>query len=46
LIIGSWMDEKDTIKDGYEYEERLLQRFHNIGQVLMQKSVGKVPING
>jgi len=43
--IDQWMDEKDAFEDGYEFEERLLQRFHNIGKLLMQKSVGAVPDN-
>jgi hypothetical protein len=43
--IDQWMDEKDAIRNGYEFEERLLTRFRNIGSVMMQKSVGEVPGN-
>lgn len=43
--IEQWMEEKGSIQDGYEFEERLLQRVRNIGRVLMQKSVGEVPGN-
>ncbi len=43
--IDQWLEEKEFITDGYEFEERLLQRFHNIGRLLMQKSVGEVPGN-
>ena len=43
--IDQWLEEKDCIKEGYEFEQRLLQRFHNIGRLMMQKSVGEVPGN-
>lgn len=43
--IDQWLEEKEFITDGYEFEERLLQRSHNIGRLLMQKSVGEVPGN-
>jgi len=40
-----WLSEKDSIKDGYEYENRLVRHHQNIGQMLMQMSVGDIPIN-
>lgn len=43
--IDQWVEEKDAIQDGYEFEDRLLQRFHNIGKMMMQKSVGEVPVS-
>lgn len=43
--IDQWMEEEGAIRDGYEYEERLIQRVRNIGKVLMQRSVGVVPGN-
>ena len=43
--IDQWMDEKDAIHDGYEFEDQLIQRVRNIGKVLMRHSVGEVPVN-
>jgi hypothetical protein len=40
-----WLSEKDSIKDGYEYETRLVRHHQNIGQMLMQMSVGDTPSN-
>ncbi len=40
-----WLSEKDKIKDGYEYENRLVSHHQNIGQMLMQMSVGDAPSN-
>ncbi len=41
--VEKWTDEFESITDGYEFEDRLLQRVRAIGQLMMQKSVGKVP---
>lgn len=38
-----WLSEKDNIKDGYEYETRLVRHHQNIGQMLMRLSVGDIP---
>lgn len=43
--IDQWMDEKDAIQDGYEFEDQLIQRVRNIGKVLMLLSIGEVPGN-
>lgn len=43
--IDQWMNEKDAIRDGYEFEGQLIQRVRNIGKMLMQHSVGEVPGN-
>jgi len=40
-----WLSEKDKIKDGYEYETRLVRHHQNIGQMLMRLSLGDVPVN-
>jgi len=43
--IEQWSDECKSITDGYEFEERLLQRVRTIGKIMMQQSVGAVPEN-
>jgi len=41
--VEQWADESQQIKDGYEFEDRLLLRMRNIGKIMMEQSVGKVP---
>ena len=41
--VEQWAEESQQIKDGYEFEERLLLRIRTIGKILMEQSVGKVP---
>jgi len=41
--VEQWAEESQTIKDGYEYEDRLLVRMRNIGRIMLEKSMGKVP---
>lgn len=41
--VDQWAEESQQIKDGYEYEDRLLLRMRNIGKILMEQSVGKIP---
>lgn len=41
--VDQWADESQQIKDGYEFEDRLLLRMRNIGKILMEQSMGKVP---
>ena len=43
--IEQWAEESQQIKDGYEFEDRLLLRMRNIGKILMEQGVGKVPIS-
>lgn len=41
--VEQWAEESQTIKDGYEFEDRLLLRMRNIGKILMEQGIGKVP---
>ena len=41
--VDQWAEESQQIKDGYEFEDRLLLRMRNIGKILMAQGVGKVP---
>ena len=41
--VEQWAEESQQIKDGYEFEDRLLLRMRNIGKILMEQSIGKVP---
>jgi hypothetical protein len=41
--VEHWAEESQQIKDGYEFEDCLLLRMRNIGKVLMEQGVGKVP---
>jgi hypothetical protein len=41
--VDQWAEESQQIKDGYEFEDRLLLRTRNIGKIMMEQSVGKVP---
>ena len=41
--LQQWAEESQQIKDGYEFEDRLLVRMRTIGKILMEQSVGKVP---
>lgn len=41
--VAQWAEESQQIKDGYEFEDRLLLRMRTIGKILMEQSVGKVP---
>jgi len=41
--VEQWAEESQQIKDGYEFEDRLLLRMRNIGKILMEQSVGNVP---
>ena len=43
--VEQWSDECKSIANGYEFEERLLQRVRAIGKIMMQQSVGAVPQN-
>jgi hypothetical protein len=38
-----WFAKKDKIQDGYDYESRLVRHHQNIGQMLIQHSVGDIP---
>ena len=40
-----WLSEKDSIKDGYEYEACLVRHHQHMGQMLMRLSVGDAPAN-
>jgi hypothetical protein len=39
--IDQWLDKKDTISSGYEYETQLMQTGQKINRLLIQHSVGK-----
>jgi hypothetical protein len=41
--VEQWAEESQQIKDGYNFEDRLLLRMRNIGKIMMEQSVGKVP---
>jgi hypothetical protein len=41
--VEQWAEESQQIKEGYEFEDRLLLRMRNIGKIMMEQSVGKVP---
>ena len=41
--VEQWAEESQQIQDGYEFEDRLLLRMRNIGKILMEQSIGKVP---
>lgn len=41
--VEQWAEESQQIKDGYEFEDRLLLRMRTIGKILMEQGVGKVP---
>lgn len=41
--VEQWAEESQQIKDGYEFEDRLLLRMRSIGKILMEQGVGKVP---
>jgi len=41
--VEQWAEESQQIKDGYEFEDRLLLRMRTIGKILMEQSVGNVP---
>ena len=41
--VDQWAEESQQIKDGYEFEDRLLLRMRNIGKILMEQSIGKIP---
>ena len=41
--VEQWAEESQQIKDGYEFEDCLLLRMRNIGKILMEQSIGKVP---
>ena len=41
--VDQWAEESQQIKDGYEFEDRLLLRMRNIGKILMEQGVGKIP---
>lgn len=41
--VDCWAEESQQIKDGYEFEDRLLLRMRNIGKILMEQGIGKVP---
>jgi len=41
--VEQWAEESQQIKDGYEFEDRLLLRMRNIGKILMEQSLGRVP---
>ena len=41
--IDLWLGEMDQCNDGYDFEDKLLKRFRNVGKIMMEKSVGIVP---
>lgn len=41
--VSQWAEESQQIKDGYEFENRFLERMRTIGKILMEQSVGNVP---
>jgi len=40
-----WLDKKDSIKTGYEWETTLVGHAQKINQLIIQHSLGSVPIN-
>lgn len=38
-----WLEKKDSITSGYEYETQLLKVSQKLNRLLVQHSVGKVP---
>jgi len=38
-----WLDEMNDCVDGYDFEDKLLQRCRKINKMIISKSVGKVP---
>lgn len=42
LEVNEWLDEQDSIKDPFEYEQRLLERSLKYGKTLLSESSGKV----
>jgi hypothetical protein len=41
--VEQWAEESQQIKEGYEFEDRLLLRMRNIGKILMEQGIGKIP---
>lgn len=41
--VEQWAEESQQIKEGYEFEDRLLLRMRNIGKILMEQGIGKLP---
>ena len=40
-----WLDKKDSIKTGYDWETTLAGHARNINQLIIQHSLGAVPNN-
>ena len=40
-----WLDKESGIQDGYEYESEFMKTAHQVSQVMLSKSLGKVSCN-
>lgn len=41
--LDCWLDSKDCIKTGYEWETTLVGHVQRINQIIVQRSLGTVP---
>jgi hypothetical protein len=41
--LDQWLERKDAITSGYEYETQLLKVSQKLNRLLVQHSVGKIP---
>lgn len=40
-----WLEKKDSIKDGYEYETEFMKLSQQVNRIMMQKSLGALSCN-
>lgn len=41
--LDEWLEKKDRIKDGYEYETEFAEMAFRLNQIMLQKSIGHLP---
>jgi hypothetical protein len=41
--IDEWLDKQATINNGYEYETQFMKVAQKVNQILLEKSLGKLP---
>jgi hypothetical protein len=43
--LDQWLEKKDAITSGYEYETQLLKVSQKLNRLLVQHSLGKIPVS-
>lgn len=41
--LDAWLEKKDGITDGYEYETEFGEMAFRLNQIMLQKSIGQLP---